>query len=593
MANMRGSWFTEKNLVTGKALEVSVLKNRSVVRAVILLSSLLATGCASSIRPAEPELPFIELAKEKDGEGWRATWHLERPVRELVFERPANRFRREAFTVLTPGFSIEIDGDFEVLRTNAAPVRTISVRFDVYTRWLEKEYEFFRAFSDGSVAIYTGHLVARPGDTDDDCERCYVRRFRFIGPTGTPLVVDGDVHTSPMEWLDVRENGTYVYVGTIRPIETPEMISIVDPGLPDWLEEEARRALPRLFELYTDRFGVALPFRPTIMFNFVTSDRSGYSSGGGVLPGLIQLTVEGNKWTSRSDEAMLHLFHFLAHEAVHLWNGQVVSYPDTEDSWMHEGSADALAERTLLDVGLIDEERFLAYQTAALNECRRGIGSFPLREAGTREQFGLYYSCGNMIGLVTENAIESRDLFDFWRTLIARMIDSREYGADDYVATMVAMGAGTETIESLRSFVESIAEPEAIVEMISGTGVTVAEDDQPPTDYRHSASRSALLTLMKEHCRGRFGFNMTPDGLKLDDAIDCGSLPPGTVVTHIGGRHVMREGHLTLDQMHERCGTAKTVRLTVVSAAGGTSEIDLSCSEAVPARPLYLRIEAR
>ncbi|MCM2315408.1 MAG: hypothetical protein NDJ92_09695 [Thermoanaerobaculia bacterium] len=555
-----------------------------------MLVLLLAGGCASVPVAEPPARPFITLESEAGSPYWRATWHLAEPATELVFERRAAEFRRGVFEVLTPGFTLEKRGDREVLRTSGAPSRTITVRFPVYTRWLEKEYEFFRTFSDGSVSIYTGHLLARPVTDGDDCGECVIRAYRLVGPPGVPVVVDGRVHASPMAWFYDEGQGTYVYIGAIEPVETPEMILVVDPALPDWLEDETKRALPRLFSLYSERFGVVLPVRPTVLFNYVEGESSGHSSGGGVLPGMIQLTAEGRAWGERSDDAMRHLFHFLAHEAVHLWNGQVVNYPDSEDSWMHEGSADALAERTLLELGLIDEARFLEYQSAALNECRRGLAGFPLREAGEREAFDLYYSCGNALALATERLSGGDDLFGFWRRLIGRALESRTYGADDYFAVLESLGAGVADIGAMRAFVESGARPGDIVDLLSRAGVAVAEVDDPPQAYGQSVARAALFALMAEHCRGSYGFNMSPKGMKLAATLDCGTIPGGTTVTHIGGRDVLREGHRVGDLFHERCGTDRPIRLTILRESGEVDEVEIACATKSPARPPYVRI---
>ena len=229
------------------------------------------------------------------------------------------------------------------------------------------------------------------------------------------------------------------------------MISIVDPGVPDWIEIRTKEMLPRLFAFYTDRFAVSLPERPTILFHFTSSDISGYSSGGGTLPALVQLGLEGKAWENESAEGLLHQFHFLAHEAAHLWNGQLIHYDGTEDSWMHEGSADALAQRTLQALGLITEERFRTYQTVALNECLQGLGRSSLRSAHERGAFRDYYSCGNMVALLTEKAL-SIDLFEFWRRLIERArSDDGMYEADDYFAVLESAGASAEEVAMLHA----------------------------------------------------------------------------------------------------------------------------------------------
>src|ERR1041384_5675901 len=124
-----------------------------------VLLALLTGRCASvPSSPVSPTLPFISLQEEPDGEHWRATWHLQQPARELRFEREGTPFRSSVFEVLSTGFKFARDGDAEVLRTEGAAVSDITVRFPEYTRLLEKDYEFFQKFTDGSVAIYTGHL---------------------------------------------------------------------------------------------------------------------------------------------------------------------------------------------------------------------------------------------------------------------------------------------------------------------------------------------------------------------------------------------------------------------------------------------------
>lgn len=558
-----------------------------------LLLLLLPVGCVSMTPPLASRAPLIVVEEEADGEHWRATWQLSEPTRELLFQRPASGFRSAVFEVLTPGFAFAKKGDLEVLRTSGAPAQSITVRFPEYSRPMRKEYEFFRSFSDGSVALYTGHLVARPLTDDDpeDCEGCFIRSFELRARPDVPVIVEGRVMQSPVAWTDEREQGTYVYFGAIEPVETPEMISIVDPALPDWLLKETKDALPALFDLYTQRFGVALPERPTILFSYSNDRQSGYWSGGGTLPGQIQLTVGGTGWDSRSEEAMLNLFHFLAHEAVHLWNGQIVNYPDSEDSWMHEGSADALAGRTLLEIGLIDEARFLDYQTAALNECLRG--TFALREAARRGDVFLYYACGNMIALLTEQTTPDHDLFDFWRELVDRALDSGHYHADDYFDVWADLGGDPREIEALREFIQVEGGSGRIVELLQRSGVTIVKDPNPPQTYGQSFSRQALLVLMKEQCRGNHGFNASQRGFELDDPLDCGPIPAGQYVTMIGGHDVLRQGHRTWDVLYDRCGTSRSVEVQLSGNDGTITELELPCSSEVSPRSEYVRITGR
>jgi hypothetical protein len=515
------------------------------------------------------------------GEWWHATWSLPVPAQALRFERLASGFRSRTFEVLTPGYAFAREGEEEVLRTSGLPSRTIEVRFKPFTDHLPKDYQFFQKFSDGSVAIYTGHLLAH---TD-----AMVRRFRFVPAPGSSVVVADRRHPSAAAWTDADGQGTYVYFGSIVPVETKDTISIVDPGLPDWLESASRQALPQLFAIYTERLGAKLPDRPAVLFNWVESDHSGFGRSGGTLPGLIQLEIQGAAWKTPSADGLHQIFHFLAHEAAHLWNGQIIHSPNDEDAWMHEGSADALAERVLLAMGMIDERTFLDDQTAALNQCRRGLGTAPLRTAAARRKFELYYACGNAIALVTETSVDG-DLLAFWRSLIARVLAGGDnlYDAEDYIGVWRERGADDGDVAGLRALLDTPAQPDVLLDLLKERGVTVSVVDDPPQEYGQTLAREALLHLLTGRCRGSYGFNSTLRGLVLNTPLNCEGFAAGEAVTAIGGHDVLRDGHRVWDHLYERCASSGTVVVT----AGGRS-VPVPCTKPVPARPDYLRIESR
>lgn len=538
--------------------------------ALIISLVLLLAGCAT----APPPRPLVTL--QPDGDFWRATWQLPAPARELRFDRPADAFRKDHFEVLTPGYAFARDGEHEVLRTDGEPASTIAVRFKPFARHLPKDYEFFQLFSDGSVAIYTGHLLAKQDEV-------LIRDFRFVPRAGERIVSGGKRHSSPVAWTDVPGQGTYVYFGSIVPMESKDTISIVDPGLPDWLEKRTRDALPRLFDLYARRLGAKLPERPTVLFSYKLSENSGYFSSGGTLPGLIQLGIDGTGWQTESEEGLLQLLHFLAHEAAHLWNGQIVQYPEEAQAWMHEGSADGLAERALVDMGVMDEARFLRYQTEALNQCRRGLGTEPLQTAAKRGRFELYYSCGNTLALLTEK-LADRDLFSFWSSLVARALakPGKNYDAADYYALL---GDDADTI---RAFVERPASPDALTAALQSRGVTISTPDSPPSEYGQPLARDALIHLLAGVCTGNYGFNTTATGFTIKTPVNCKGLNSGDVVELIGGHHVLRTGHLAWDHVQEHCGTTQPVLLGI---AGRT--VELPCTKPVAARPAYVRVDKR
>lgn len=476
------------------------------------------------------------------------------------------------------------------------------MRFPEYARVLEKDYVFFVKFTDGSVAIYTGHLLARPirSGEEDDCRTCIVNTFRLVPGEGESVIAGGKRARSALEWSDESYQGSYVYFGSIEPVESDDLISIMDPGFPVWMRSASERMIPALFELFSRRLAVELPARPTVLTSFTRSDQSGYSFKGGVVPGAVQLTAEGLAWETESEEGLLRYLRLLAHETVHLWNGGVVEYPGMEHSWLHEGSADALAERALLELGVIDERRFLEYQTAAINDCRRGLGATPLSDAAKKGAFSLYYSCGNAIALLTEASLQrsgTADLFDFWRGLIEKTLASEErtYGPAEYIAHWRDLGASDEDAAVLLGLVEKPADPAMLVHALRDRGVTMETMPTPPEDYGQVLARDALLHLMKQNCRGRFGFRGTAAGLALADALDCDTIPAGAVVRAIGGHDVHRAGHLVAEEVHRTCGSSGEVTLAFAPVDGTDvpREVTVRCGTAFPAPLPYLSVTGR
>jgi len=575
------------SLAAGAAFAHAARMRLSAVFLFVLLFVLLLTGCATGRVPQPaPVSPRIIVEPDERPGFWRATYELTAPASELRFERTP--FRTGVFEVLTPGFAIAHEGDTEVLRTAGAPSARIVVRFPEFTRELEKEYDFFQKFTDGSIAIYTGHLAAIQSGNAEEA----IRRFHFVPPTGHHVVAGGTVVNGPADWIDRDGDGAYIYIGAIQPIETDDLISIVDPGLPPWLWEETRNALPRVFKTYTRRLGISPSERPLVLFNYTDGGGSGYSSGGGVLPGQIQLRADGAAWKERSDEAFLHLFRFLAHEAAHLWNGRIIRYSGAEDAWMHEGSADALTDRMLLELGLVDDAGYLELQTQALNDCRRQLGSFPLRDASQRKAFHLYYSCGNSLALFTENAVANRDLFAFWKTLIARVRSAgrTEFDPADYFAAMSAAGASPRDVERLRAFVEQSATAEALVEMLRAGGVRLAEA-APSERFGQSIARDALFRILGEQCTGPYGFTVVESGFSVTKSDACGPLSGGGIVTAIGGHHVLRDGSGAGTVLHERCGSGIPLPIDLI-VDGVTKRVEVDCRKPFAAPPEFLKIEA-
>lgn len=568
-----------------------------------LLVALTACGGAgsppvASVSPVSPLThiahvagPHVVVARDT-GSTWRATWHLAEPVRELRFTRPS-RFRDGVFEVLTPGFILAADDDAEVLRTAGAPAREVSVRFPEHDLPFAKDYDFFRRFTDGSVAIYTGHLLATTDTAGGSCTACEVRTFHIAAPGGAHVVAGGLVARDTARWTDATGSGTYAYVGTILPVEAVGVIAVVDPGLPAWVDTRWRTLLPAIFARYRERLGEPPAGRTTVLFDYRPAGATGHDYGGGVLPGVIQLGIQGRAWQAESHDALVRITRFLAHEASHAWNAGLAQPAADAAPWIHEGAADALAERMLLELGLIDERQLRGAWTAALNDCRNGTRGRSVRAAGRRDA-RLVYACGSTLALLTESSLRAdEDLYSFWRSLIeAAAAQGGQYDEGLYLATARSLGASEPLVASLAQLADSGAHADSIVGALAMAGVPTAPATDRPREYEITLGFEALLALQQSDCGGRASVSRVPAGLLTGASLRCATLPAGATITHIGGRDLVSAPHLVWPYLARQCGSGEPVVMTVSGSREGEAPraLQVPCPAAVGDRPAYVEI---
>ena len=495
--------------------------------------------------------------------------------------------------VVTSGYRLARtdDGQVLVITEGGAPQTEIVVEFAEFTETIPKEYELFQPFSDGAVALYTGHFYATPvGPAYADTAQS-IRTIRLTPPAGTHAVVRGRVHDGPLSWTDPHGDGTYIYLGTATPIETPDLIAVVDPGMPEWLAQRLHARLPELFATYAARFGVSLPWKPVVLYSFDDADVSGYSSSGGTLTGLIQMTLTGSAWRRASAAAEEHVFQLLAHEAVHLWNGQLVGNPGDGGSWMHEGAANAMAHDLLLEFRVIDAERHRAIREEAINECFVALGDGPVNLAHRRGAFGVFYDCGELIALWTEAAVRqvdsAADLFAFWRDLVAAArAGEGHYDEDLYFATLATRGVGELVREQMRTFVSMPGAVEVAVRGLRAAGVGIEPGTgTPPRSFQHELVRRAIAHLMTQAC-GQMSFR-AGDPVVTDSVPGCAPFARSLRVYGIEGADVGEEGAAIYDHVAARCAASQPV--TFEGEDGGVIG-SVPCDRRLPARPPWYEL---
>jgi hypothetical protein len=467
------------------------------------------------------------------------------------------------------------------------PQREIVFEFPEYTTTLPKEYEFFLPFTGGAVAVYTGHLYATA--IVDGTTATRLRTIDLTPPNGMKAVVRGRVVSGRVAFSDSIGDGTYIYFGNTKPIDTPDVVAIVDPGMPSWIVALFNDDLPRLFAAYRERFGYPLPWKPVVLFSFDDAARPGLSSGGGTLTGLVNMTFTGADWTRQTPASTEQAVALIAHESAHLWNGHLVENVDQgTGSWMHEGSADAFATEMLYALGAIDSARYRARREDAINQCATAMASGPVATAGSRNAIREMYDCGFVLTMWTaaaaHSANSSANAFTFWHDLIASAKASAgSYDQARYFAVLAGEHVPDSVIAAMKAFVATRDGMRIAIDGLRSAGVAVEEGSGvPPAGVQQQAARAAMAHLMSQAC-GRVNFNSGPS-IKTGAVTGCEPFAVEHIVFAVDGHRVRDDGAALYDTVRASCAAARGVLL---QGDDGSTLATVSCQRPLATRPAW------
>jgi hypothetical protein len=557
----------------------------------IILSLMLLIGCAHS----EPKITKlfslrIQIEPAQNKNTWRITYTPSYPVNNLVFDRQLNRFRSKKWRSLMTDVSLIEEAGQEKIVSRSTPLQKFVFEFDSYFEDTPKDYEFFQAFSDKSVVMYTGHLNACP--LNIACEQPV--EFLISSRTNEHGIVAGKVFTEQIRWRDEARRGTYVYFGQLHALETSTMTAIVDPATPAWLRQQLDPLLLKLFIFYEKRTGQNLRFKPFIFLNY-SPEGEGNNHHGGTLPGLIQLSLSGKGWAKKDPEAFIDLARFLAHEAAHVWNGQMFPYA-SGDMWMHEGGADAFAYRALYALNIISKERFFDYQTEALNACLSLVKNRPLIEVNEDRNFTAFYKCGSVFGLLTEASVRKgnskNDLFTFWKELFAESTKSgQEYTEDMYFSVLNRLSSSSAAGIAIKNLVRGneVNAKNEFLKIFKDMKIYYSEkNNRLPRPYNLRISREMVRSLMKKDCKDNYGQSEAADGITTEAFEECTVFTKPLYITHLAGYKVVSSGARAYDKIKAKCENSNYK--IEIRAKNEKFPLFASCPSIIPSRETFIRI---
>ena len=258
----------------------------------------------------------------------------------------------QSWSVETRGVRLERRGSYDVLTANRGEVPgKVRMRFTPFTKGLQDDYTPALQFTDGRCALYIAQFDVFPMASVRDVQGAAQRSQQPVRPgreTHVRVARSGGAGLAARQATgggETDNKDTYVFFGSLQPIETPAMVGFVDPQLPAWIRGSLAQAIPDILARYTQQLGPPPGGKPTVMLSWAGPTPGLTSRAGGVLPGLIVMTYEGAGMLSEDEGARVEGLWFIAHEAAHFWLGQTVAYEYARDAWITEGGADLLAMR--------------------------------------------------------------------------------------------------------------------------------------------------------------------------------------------------------------------------------------------------------
>lgn len=564
-----------------------------------LLTILLLLIPAAVLASDKDYQLHVYVNYHKDSDSWAVNYELPIAVEHVAFSRISNFDRRKLYEIDESQFKWDQQGDALLIRSvDGKKFTSLSIHFSSYYDFIQKDYTHNIKFTDGSVLLYTNHLALGANVIEDTSvspigASFKGTKFHFYGPNQN-IVFLGRNHQDKASWT-LEGEGTYIYFGNIRPIENDNMIAIVDPALPTWVWKQSQQNFPKLFDYYKVKTGQALNFKPVVFFNYdqVDGDYSNYT--GGTLDGLVQLTINGQRWNTENNELFNRLFHFLAHEAAHFWNGQMFTFEDQRHSWMHEGGADTFANFAMMEFGLITYEQMIEKFEDATNNCLLNKGNESLEESAKLWRYRNYYDCGAAMGLASHVAVKAKDssktVFDVWKNMFDINIKDRTYNQQDYFEALNHLTKSKVLSMAFEKF-SSTSDLDNQMEVTSwferSDISTQLSNDYPKSAIRHWG-KQVIYNLMKSHCKS-VSFSSYDDFVKTYPIEGCKSFEQSMEIQFVSGVAIFNDGINAYSLFKDKCDNGETVSL---QDREKVNVAEMKCLGQVQDLKPYLKLQAQ
>lgn len=537
---------------------------------------------------ATPPAVTIEI-RPLGGQQWQADYQWAEPVQALRFLHAGQQLRPGRWALQTPGTRLEPMGrTARIVREDGRTFDSISLIFEEDRRQVDTGYPLFQGFSDGGLLLNTAYLVARPMRRADDRASGLPGHLEFvIHPRPGEIVAAGGQHADQPIRLRHTRGGSWVYLGAVQPRVVGQAMAIVDPGAPAWVRNTAATVLPASIGWLAEALGTAPAQRPSLL---LTADPDGEAGvGGGVRDAQVHIALSGPDWAERTDERHARLVRLIAHESAHLWNSRMARNRDhRRHRWLHEGSADALADAAIAALELLPAERIRRFREDALNDCIQELGSDSLAAQTQRRRYGAHYDCGSSFErLVAAHSGPGA----LWRQVLARAAagDGR-YGLDSYLDSVVLVANRPALADFGRQLAEQgFAQPaRRFQDELRAAGIPhVVDAGTPAPAEQVRLVQIALAHLVQADCKRQIPVKNHTTYYQVSGQAGCLALRPSQTlrIRTVSGHGVGTDGAAAYDAVVAACTGGDPVLL-----GDGERSWPVPCSQPLPARPPRIRL---
>ncbi len=541
-----------------------------------LIAVVFLATCSQQETPSTPDIVTVNLTPA--GGVLEAEWRLPEPVTEFIFYEDPMPYEQRLADWIPAGDGWKFDGGM-LTREDGAAFDSFTLNLSPIKAVYDRKYVPVARAGDGGWIVFADALAPLGAS----------HQVSFEGfPEGT-LIYGGGVVSGPHDIRDGQTLGIF-YAGPAEYVHQDGGVLIAGPEIPESMKTDISASLDEAIEKLTAAWGYA-PETPPAVIITAEKDWNGQSWKGGVREEVITFHIRGFDLDDGTGDFSAHIRNIALHEAIHVWNGTLFeSAENSEQSWVHEGGAEYIANRLWMS-----DARFASAVQAALNGCILNLGTASIRETEIASRGSTPYECGHIVHLAAElSALKQHNgnVLDIWKAVYDAAGKERVYDSNTFVTAATA--AGGDVFGGIMSLFEAGLDSEnveALVAELNSLGADIVLLDPAAASSGDTKLSFVLLRkLLNGYCQGANGFTQMEDGFHFDTGDRCGDVLNGDpVVATLNGHDLIASSTAAYFAAREACEAGAPLVLT---ALDGAALAPLACPVQVAALPAIYEVRS-